>query len=235
MATRGRTAATFSGFPDGRLAATVLPALFISEVIGEIEDLSELKLALYLFWRFAQKKAKPTFLTRRELETDPIIRHGVGGSDEIRRAIDRVVARGLVLQRSMELGPQREECLFLNTTSGRQAVKDLESGRIDVGQVVAPGEATGRAARPNVFQLYEQNLGMLTPLIVEELSEAERRYAGVWIEEAFRQAVAYNKRSWKYVQRILERWASEGKETGPGGPVDSRHRTRRSNGPATNR
>ena len=101
----------------------------------------------------------------------------------------------------------------------------------DVGQVVVPPEEpTGRANRSNIFQLYEQNVGMLTPLIVEELSEAERRYAGDWIEEAFRQAVAYNRRNWKYIQRILERWASEGKEPETGGSGVARDRSRRTNG-----
>ncbi len=235
MATSDRSATSFSGFPDGRLPATVIPTLFVSEVLGEIDDLGELKLALYLFWRFGQKKTTPAFVTRRELDADPVVRNGLGGISNIGLAVERVVTRGLVLRRTMELGPNREECLFLNTASGRQAVKDLESGRIDLGQVVVPDEATGREGRSNVFQLYEQNVGMLTPLLVEELSEAERRYAGDWIEEAFRQAVTYNKRNWKYIQRILERWASEGKEADPSGPFPGRNRSRRTNGPASRR
>ena len=202
---------SFSGFPDGRLSATVVPSLFISEVVGAIDNLDELKLALYVFWRFAQKKTSPAFVTRRELEADRTIRRGIGVDSEIGAAIDRLVARGVVLRRMMDLAGDRQDCLFLNTASGRKAVADLESGRIDLGQVVAPEEPNGRDERPNIFQLYEQNVGMLTPLIAEELTEAERRYAGDWIEEAFRQAVAYNRRNWKYIQRILERWTSEGK------------------------
>ncbi len=230
MALRGRPTVSFSGFPDGRLRATVLPALFITDVVGSIDDLAELKLALYLFWRFGQKKSTPAYLTRRELEADPIVRSGLGGAEEIGRALDLVVARQLVLRRALELGERLEECYFLNSSSGRRGVKDLESGRIDLGQVVVPDEPTGRGDRPNVFQLYEQNVGLLTPLIVEELSEAERRYAGDWIEEAFRQAVYYNRRNWKYIQRILERWAIEGKSAEGGGSVASRNRPRRTNG-----
>jgi DnaD/phage-associated family protein len=66
----------------------------------------------------------------------------------------------------------------------------------------------------NIFDLYEQNIGMITPIIAEELKEAERLYPPQWIEEAFKEAVTLNKRSWKYIARILERWASEGKDSG---------------------
>jgi DnaD/phage-associated family protein len=70
--------------------------------------------------------------------------------------------------------------------------------------------------RPNIFILYEQNIGLLQPIIAEELEEAERTYPQEWIEEAFRIAVERNVRNWKYVRRILERWATEGKDEGRG-------------------
>jgi DNA replication protein len=66
----------------------------------------------------------------------------------------------------------------------------------------------------NIFALYEQNIGIITPMIAEELKEADKLYPPRWIEEAFREAVTLNKRSWKYIARILERWASEGKDSG---------------------
>ena len=58
---------------------------------------------------------------------------------------------------------------------------------------------------------------MLTPLIAEELKDAESRYPADWIREAFREAVAHNKRNWRYIGRILERWAVEGKDHGKSG------------------
>jgi DnaD/phage-associated family protein len=66
----------------------------------------------------------------------------------------------------------------------------------------------------DIFSLYEQNIGMLTPMIAEALQEAEKLYPAEWIESAFKEAVALNKRSWKYIARILERWAIEGKDDG---------------------
>ena len=46
------------------------------------------------------------------------------------------------------------------------------------------------------------------------MKEAEQVYPYSWIEEAFREAATHNKRSWRYVARILERWAAEGKDYG---------------------
>jgi DNA replication protein len=221
--------AGFAGFPDGRLQATVLPNLFFSELLGAIDDLGELKVILYVFWRLGQRKRYPPYLTRRELEADAVLRAGLAGQGEgaLGRGLDRAVERQVLLRRSIEWRGQAEECYFLNAASGRRAVRDLESGRLDLGQVVLHEEPSGRTDRPDVYRLYEQNVGMLTPLIVEELGEAERRYPGEWIEEAFRQAVTYNRRNWKYVQRILERWAAEGKDDappgrGPGPPAPAR-------------
>ena len=67
------------------------------------------------------------------------------------------------------------------------------------------------ARRPTIFELYEQNIGLLTPLIVEDLREAAETYPPEWLEEAFREAVGYNRRHWRYVRRILEKWATEGR------------------------
>src|SRR5262249_17957701 len=67
------------------------------------------------------------------------------------------------------------------------------------------------AERPNIFTLYEQNIGVLTPMLAEELREAERRYPSEWTAEAFRLAVQQNKRKWAYVHAILKRWETEGR------------------------
>lgn len=209
----------FPGFPEGRLEATVVPSLFFAEVLGQIDDLAELKAILYLFWRLGKKKAYPRFLTLREIEADPTVQKGLAGLGEnaLATALGRLVSRGVLLHRTMELNRELEECYFLNSAGGRKAVRDLESGRLDLGQVVHPEAPPERPARPDVFELYEQNIGLLTPMLVEELRAAESMYPRKWIEEAIREAVSYNRRSWRYVQRILERWATEGKDNGAAG------------------
>jgi DnaD/phage-associated family protein len=64
--------------------------------------------------------------------------------------------------------------------------------------------------RPNIFKLYEGNIGPLTPMIADALKDAEATYSEDWIAEALEIAVKSNKRSWKYVEAILRRWKEEG-------------------------
>lgn len=70
-------------------------------------------------------------------------------------------------------------------------------------------EGTGGS---NIFSLYEQNIGMLAPIMVEELKETEKLYPVGWVEDAFKEAIRLNKRNWKYINAILERWGREGRD-----------------------
>ncbi len=69
-----------------------------------------------------------------------------------------------------------------------------------------------RSSRPDIFTLYEQNIGPLTPILSERLKDSEKLYPAAWVEEAFAEAVNYNRRSWAYIARILENWAANGRE-----------------------
>ena len=80
--------------------------------------------------------------------------------------------------------------------------------------------------RPNIFVLYEQNIGTLTPMMAEELMEAEKSFPAEWIEDAFREAVKSNVRKWRYVQSILETWADEGRGDETSQRTDERDRRR---------
>ena len=67
---------------------------------------------------------------------------------------------------------------------------------------------------PDIFSLYEQNIGMLTPMIADELRDAEQLYPQAWIRDAIKEAVNQNKRKIGYILAILERWSTEGKSDG---------------------
>ena len=54
-------------------------------------------------------------------------------------------------------------------------------------------------------------------ILAEELKEAEQNYPESWIEEAFNIAVKRNRRNWHYIEAILQRWATEGKNDGEPG------------------
>ncbi len=101
------------------------------------------------------------------------------------------------------------------TVSGEQLVNT--SGRAEATSATSATGAVARRVqvqveRPNIFTLYEQNIGLLSPMIAEELKDAADHYPAEWIESAFREAVLLNKRNWRYINAILRRWETEGRQ-----------------------
>jgi DnaD/phage-associated family protein len=96
---------------------------------------------------------------------------------------------------------------FLNSPRGRAAAEAFAQGRWrESAQITsAPVE------RPNIFRLYEENIGPLTPLIADALKDAEETYSAEWVADTIDLAVKNNKRSWKYCEAILRRWKEEGR------------------------
>lgn len=204
----------FPGFP-ARSRLTPLPELFFSRLLPETDSLTELKVVLHIFWRLYLKKDSPKFITYDDLRSDETLMAGLADSTEaLRVALDSAVARGALLHTVLEDGGQPRDAYFVNSEASRNAVSALHRG---ASSMPAQRQAPGTPAVPNIFTLYEQNIGLLTPMIVEELKEAESLYPAAWIEDAFREAAALNKRSWRYIARILERWSVEGKGSGESG------------------
>ena len=202
----------FTGFP-AKARFTPLPNIFFSAIIPEIDDISELKSTLYIFWLLYPKRGYLKHVTYRELREA-----AKGLSDEaLRHGLELSVKRGTIISLTIEGDEKTEDVYFLNTEADRRAIAKIKSGELSIGRL-PKGEPQAPLEQPSVFILYEQNIGMLTPMIAEELKEAEKLYPASWIEDAFKEAVSLNKRSWRYISRILERWAAEGKDHGKPGP-----------------
>ncbi len=208
----------FAGFPAGKLATTPIPNLFFSELLPLIDHLAELKVTLHVFWLIGRKRGALRYARLSELLKDErlvswLATDSATGEEVLRDALERAVARGSLLHTTVRRGEATEEWYMVNSANGRQVIQKLRAGQLDLLADVAE-DVQLQVERPTIFVLYEQNIGMLTPMIAEELREAERHYPAEWIADAFREAVTGNKRSWKYVLAILERWRLEGKTTG---------------------
>jgi DnaD/phage-associated family protein len=197
---------TFSGFPSGRVRIVSLPRPVFTDLIPIIDDLAELKLTLHVLWRLSQQEGTLRCLRFEDLASDAVLLAGLGEhpAEALRSALGRAIERGTLLRAEAQSGRPDEDLYFANTPKGRAAVGAIARGSWPE-EIDTPG-------RPNIFTLYEQNIGMLTPLIAEQLREAERTFPAAWIEDAFREAVSLNKRSWKYIHAILERWQIEGRD-----------------------
>jgi DNA replication protein len=198
----------FSGFPSGRVQIVGVPKPVFTDLIPIVDDLAELKLTLHVLWRLSQQRGKLRCLRFNDLASDQVLLSGLGEqpAEALRSALARAVERGTLLRAEAPEGHPAEDLYFANTPKGRAAWESISGG--------AWPEEIDTPGRPNIFTLYEQNIGILTPLIAEQLREAEESYPATWIEDAFREAVSLNKRSWKYIHAILQRWRTEGKDEG---------------------
>ncbi|MDP2727945.1 MAG: DnaD domain protein, partial [Dehalococcoidia bacterium] len=135
-----------------------------------------------------------------------------GPQAAVHRGLALVWERGTFLRLILEVSGGSQELYFLNTERDRRTVAQIKRGELDLGQLGVAADEDTLAPTPNIFSLYEENIGMVTPLVADELKEAEKTYPPGWIEGAFREAVDLNRRNWRYIARILERWAREGKD-----------------------
>ncbi|MCE5259229.1 MAG: DnaD domain protein [Chloroflexi bacterium] len=209
---------TFTGFPEGRLNYTPVPDLFFADLLSEIDDLAELKLTIYMFWALYHQKGSPRYLVMSELESEGPLLSGLptlGDEtrlDALHQAVTRAVTRGTILQLDINANDSVLTYLFLNTPQGRAAIREVKEGTLVLeteGRVVEPHI---QHAKPSIFTLYEENIGLLTPLISEQLLEASKTYPDNWIREAFQIAVERNVRNWRYIEAILKRWSISGRK-----------------------
>jgi DNA replication protein len=197
----------FAGFPFGRTHLTPIPAAFFSELLPAIDHLGELKVTLFALWFLDQQEGSARFVAYKDFAGDKQLIEGLGTDEEkpdlpLQDALDRTVQRGILLLGLRAGSPSEDAIFFLNSPRGRAALKAFNQGDWDPthqGKVPAQLETE----RPNIFKLYEENIGPLTPLIAETLRDAEKEYPVEWVEEAVRAAVENNARSWRYVDAIL--------------------------------
>ncbi len=206
----------FSGFPAGKQRLTPVPNLFFSELLPAIENIAELKVTLYAFWALTQQDGPVRYLRLTDFLSDTTFVNGLGSNiqaatEALLDGIERAVARGTFLHVNVEGADGQLDLYFLNSERGRAAIEGITKGEWRPW----PDEerpVTLLVDRPNIFVLYEQNIGALTPIIADELRDAEQTYPPQWIEEAIKIAVENNVRRWRYVVTILERWRLEGKQ-----------------------
>ena len=206
----------FTGFTTDKLVG--LPPELFTEVLPQIALPSELKVTLHVFYRMSrQRGGAPRRVSWDELAADKTLRRSLRGVSKL-RAPDDLLAEGL------EAAVQRTTLLHVVVPDDGRAINwyvvNTAANRLwaervgQAGAALAPNESGGDD-RPALITLYEQNIGLVTPLLIDELREAEDRYPMHWIEDAIREAVRANARSWRYISKVLERWAAHGRQDAP--------------------
>lgn len=229
----GPASSVFAGFPSGG-KATAIPNVFFTDLLPQLTDAGDLAVVLCAFRALGQKRGFPRYITNGDIESEPalaslqtpipnelraenkaIFRNKLNSEsgeidvDAINAGLRRATELGILLPLTVEREGQSIDLYFLNAPADRRGLEAVRSGSVDIGAIPRAQAATP-PTRSSIFALYESLIGTVSPLVADELAEAERLYPAEWLEAAFREAAAQNARSWRYVSRILERWAVEG-------------------------
>ncbi len=203
---------SFPGFSEDKSEQTSIPSSFFTDLLCQIDHLGELKTTLYAFWYFEKQEGEVPFLEFNVLVSDKKFLAGLSESaEEAEKILDdslhRAVERGTLLK--VDVKNDEGTLFLLNTPRGLAAVKAIEKGEWDPRKTPR-AEISLENERPDIFQLYEKNIGPLTPMIAEDLKDAEETYPIEWVRDAIHIAVQKNIRRWNYVSAILKSWKEKG-------------------------
>jgi hypothetical protein len=128
----------FKGFTDSE-KFTELPDSFFQQVLGQITNVPELKVVLYILWRV--QHIDGSFPAFRETELDA---RTLGlSADEVRSGMENAVRRGIILKAEHKA----EVLYFLNSPRGRAAANAFLHG-----EYKATASPTVPFDRTNTFQ-----------------------------------------------------------------------------------
>lgn len=196
-----------------------VPREFLVETIPLIDDVTELHVTLAVFRLAADAGSSPPAVSEDTVVRDVVLgrtfhedRRSSRLGQRIRRGLQYATARESIIQVVVRVDGHEERWYIPATSDNRET---LEQVLADPGAWPVAGlDAVVASTLPSLFSLYEKNIGMLTPLMTDQIETAMELYPLDWIEDAIREAVIYNKRNWRYVQRVLENWSVNGRGEG---------------------
>lgn len=197
-----------------------VPLAFLRDVVPTISNPDELHVSLAVFRLLAESGSEESPIAERSIMADAPLRTSLrttGSASTLDARIfdglELAVGRNTLLRLLAVSGDREAAWYFANTAVNRAMVQAMQEGRIPAPKVIWDGENAPQVASdpPNVFRMYEQNIGPLTPMIADQLTLAAGEFPATWIEDAIGEAVSYNKRNWRYILRILENWRSSGR------------------------
>jgi len=191
------------------------PAPLFSTYLDKYESLEELKVLLKIIHSLYLKKDFPAFLHYDELISDPAILRiykNENINEKLIESLSQLEKKGIILLINENENNPR---IFLNTEQVRNYIikegieKDFSHNKVDSNLT----DFTSENQNP-VITTYENNIGYITPIIYENIHNALKEYDEKDILDAIKIATENNVRNWKYIETILQRWTSEGKERG---------------------
>lgn len=202
----------FKGFNVQNDNQIPIPDAFFTDLLPEMDNLDELRAVLFIFWYLSSLPDEPRYLRLGDLLKDDRLAGSFGSTNQehqerLMTALQKACERGVLIAADFEQEPH----YFLNSERGQASRDGLLAGAWQPGEGDHPTLVL-QPQRPNIYALYEQNIGPLTPILAETLQDAEQTYPLEWIEDAIKIAVIKNVRTWRYVEAILKSWKEKGRD-----------------------
>ncbi len=199
-----------NGFPlSDDYAGTRVPNAVLGRVLTSIDDADVIKLVLRAVWLLERQRGYPRYIAVEELQRDRVLSNVFVNTVAQERALDTVIEYG-VLAKVVING---NVCLMLNTESAQRAAMDGPIASAVLGTTNADDDwdAPPASSMPSdAFRAYEDNIGLLSPMIRESILAALEDFTDDDITRAIRIAVENESRSWSFVAGVLRRWSREG-------------------------
>ncbi len=197
-----------TGFSSDQTLNLNIPADFLGKVMAS-ELPADAVIILLAFYEVLGNQETPAQAVQESLLRATLQTEGFPPDpDRIVTAIETVVEKGFLMRWET---PGIEDCILIPSTPyGMTIVVGLQEGRIKADQIPLAGQVP-IPERPNIYKLYEANIGPLTPIIAAMLDEDARTYPLEWIQDALSEAAEHNVRNWKYVRAILKMWREKGR------------------------
>lgn len=198
------------GFPlTDDYTTTPVPNAVLGRALTEVEDVDVIKLILRAVWLLERQNGYPRFVSLEQLRSDRVLSAVFDDAAVFDRALDDAIACEVLVRVSVN-GVDR---LMLNTESARRASVEMVEAEVvqeeddaDDGWD-APAE---RSMPADAFRAYEENIGILSPMIRQSILAALEDFTDEDITHAIKIAVENESRTWSFVAGVLRRWLKEG-------------------------
>ena len=157
---------------------SLLPNRLVRE-LGKITNAATIKAILYFYLR-----VNGSSLSLNQLLSDRAFVSLFHSTAEAKKALAEAVLGKLILALPVE----GDTFYFAASEEGYENYQKTSASRPEIlpTATVVP--------TPNIYVLYEENVGILSPLIAQELGNLEEQYPMGWIYEAFKEAALQNKK-----------------------------------------
>ena len=199
---------SIKGFPlPDDFATTRVPNALLGRVLSTVDDPDEIKLILRAIWLLEHQRGYPRYITRDDLRRDRVLSVAITDQPDFDRSLNSAIEHGVFVEATIN----GNICLMFNTESARRASIEVSSTtdnlKKDDNGWEAPAASTGSA---DAFRAYEENIGILSPMIRQSILAALEDFTDEDITHAIRIAVENESRSWSFVAGVLRRWARDG-------------------------